>query len=60
MTSKPAAVGKPPKGTGLHELNGLDDKELDYDDDVDGDGEPSKIQQNSKDEGSTNPEKPSE
>ena len=60
-TSKPAAVSKAPKGTGFDELKGLDNEELDYDDDcVNVDDEPSKTQQDSKDEGFMNPGKPSE
>ena len=45
-TTKPpplAAVGRAPKGTGIDEVKGLDDDELDYNDDVgsgDGGGDP--------------------
>ena len=37
VTTKPppsTAVGRAPKGTSINEINGLDDDELDYDDDV--------------------------
>ena len=65
-TTKPqpsAAVGRAPKGTGIDEVKGLDDDELDYNDDVgseDADGDPVQTPEPPQVKKSRDSEKPSD